>query len=388
MRWVFFGLSLSSSWGNGHATTYRGLLRGLKGLGHQIVFFEKDVPWYASHRDLPHPQEAELYLYQDWPAIRPFALARIAVADAVVVGSYFPDAVELLNELLAAGHPPLAFYDIDTPVTLETLNAGSCEYLRREHLGQVDLYLSFTGGPVLHELVQHWGARAVAPLYCACDPGDYASQAGRHHRPVLLNYMGTFSPDRQGKLQRYFLEPARRMPVAHFALAGPMYPDVHVWPHNVHYCQHLAPDQHAAFYQSSRFTLNLTRQAMVEAGYSPSVRLFEAACAASPVISDPWPGLEDFFEPGREIFVAEDACEIMHLLQSTSAAEARLVGIAARRRMLAYHTGSQRAAELACYFDQLRRHGKLLHLHQSAQTMCTASALPAASFQLTDGRRN
>lgn len=388
MRWIFFGLSLSSSWGNGHATTYRGLLRGLNSLGHQVEFFEKDVPWYAAHRDLPSPREANLHLYGQWSVIRPAALALIVQADAVVVGSYFPDAVPLLDELLAIPHPPLAFYDIDTPVTLESLAKGNCDYLRRDHIGQVDLYLSFTGGPVLHELKIRWNARAAAPLFCACDPGDYPPCALGRPRPVLLSYMGTFAPDRQSKLQRYLVESARRLPRARFALAGSMYPDLNSLPPNLHYRHHLPPGDHASFYQHSRFTLNLTRQAMVEAGYSPSVRLFEAACTATPVISDPWPGLEEFFVPGREIFVAEDTQEVVQILQSTSIRHARLVGAAARRRVLAHHTGRQRAREIVSYFDQFRRLGKLLYLPQNVHAMYTASALPGASFHLTDERGN
>lgn len=388
MHWVFFGLSLTSSWGNGHATTYRGLLRGLQGLGHRVDFFEKDAPWYAAHRDLPQPAEATLHLYTEWAGVRPTALALLARADAVIVGSYFPDAVTLLDEALSRPHPPICFYDIDTPVTLHTLAGGTCSFLRCDQIRQVDLYLSFTGGPVLDDLKQRWGARAVAPLYCACDPDDYPP-AGRRIRPkVLLSYMGTFAPDRQVKLQRYLLEPARRLRHACFAVAGSMYPDVPAWPGNVQYQHHLAPDQHPAFYLKSRFTLNLTRQSMVEAGYSPSIRLFEAASTATPVISDPWPGLEQFFTPGDEILIAGDTGDVVNILLHTPLERARQIGLAARRRVLAHHTGRHRAAELVGHLDQLRRHGGLPHSHQRVHSMSTAPALPTASFHLTDRRTN
>ncbi|MGH9519276.1 MAG: CgeB family protein [Terriglobales bacterium] len=389
MHWVFFGLSLTSSWGNGHATTYRGLLRGLRDLGHTIDFFEKDVPWYATQRDLPRPREATLHLYSDWPSVRPTVLALLARADAVLVGSYFPDAVALLDDALSGPHPPICFYDIDTPVTLATVASGTCGYLRRDLIGKVDLYLSFTGGPVLQELRERWGARAVAPLYCACDPNDYPRAAARRVQPpVLLSYMGTFAPDRQSKLQRYLLEPARQLPRAVFAVAGSMYPSVSTWPANVTYYHHLAPEKHAGFYLNSCFTLNLTRQAMVEAGYSPSIRLFEAACTATAVISDPWPGLEEFFAPGREILVAADTGEMLDILQRTPLERARQIGAAARRRVLARHTGRHRAAELLAYRDEICCYGKLLQLHQSVVSKSTASALAPASFHLTDERAN
>lgn len=382
MHLVFFGLSLSSSWGNGHATTYRALLRGLRRRGHRVDFFERDAPWYAAHRDLRHPREARLRLYAEWNAVRGEALAVARGADAVIVGSYFPDSIPLLDDLLAAPHPLLAFYDIDTPVTLETLAQGRCAYLRRDHIPRVDLYFSFTGGPVLDELRRRWGAARVAPLYCACDPADYPERNARRPPSGLLNYMGTFAPDRQSKLQRLLLEPARRLPQARFHVAGSMYPDSASWPSNVAYTPHLPPERHAAFYADSWFTLNLTRQAMVEAGFSPSIRLFEAACTATAIISDPWPGLEQFFAPGKEILIAEDTAGMVELLRSVTPDQARTIGRAARARTLREHTGDHRAAQLeACL-----RPGLISPVHASHENG-NAPALASASSQLMNERR-
>ncbi|HUX66982.1 MAG TPA: glycosyltransferase [Terriglobales bacterium] len=355
MLLAFFGLSLTSSWGNGHATTYRGLLRGLRQRGHHIVFFERDTDWYARHRDLPAPPHARLHLYRDWDDIRPTALATARAADAVIVGSYFPDGIPLLDELLGHSPAPVCFYDMDTPITLAQLRLQRCAYLRADQIPALDLYLSFTGGPMLAELERVWRARQVRPLYCACDETAYRSAARSSHPPVALSFMGTFAPDRQGKFQRLVLAPARRLPRMSFHVAGSMFPEPHTWPANLRYDPHLAPDRHAAFYAASRFTLNLTRQAMVEAGFSPSVRLFEAAAAATAIISDPWPGLADFFQPSREILVADDTAHLVQILLHTSEAAAAALGRAAQQRVLDHHTSAHRAAALESYLERLRR---------------------------------
>jgi spore maturation protein CgeB len=349
MRLVLFGLSITSSWGNGHATTYRGLVRGLRQLGHRVAFFERDAAWYAAHRDLPHPAGVELTLYRDWPEVRAAALRAAGGADAVIVGSYYPDAIALGDALLGRAGPPVCFYDIDTPVTLAALRRGECAYLRAEQIPAFDLYLSFTGGPVLTELEHTWRARQVRPLYCACDESAYRAAVRAKRAPFALTFLGTFAPDRQAKLQRYLLEPARRMPHERFRLAGSMYPTAEGWPANLRYDTHLAPGDHPGFYAGSRFTLNLTRQAMVEAGYSPSVRLFEAAAAATPILTDPWPGLEQFFQPGRDILVATGSDDIRQAVAHASSREREALGRAAQARVLDAHTCRHRAAELAGY---------------------------------------
>jgi spore maturation protein CgeB len=352
MRLTFFGLSITSSWGNGHATTYRGLVRGLHRLGHRLDFWERDVEWYAHHRDLPRPPHVNLHLYSDWNEVRSQALAIARESDAVIVGSYFPDATRVLDDLLGHAGPLICFYDIDTPITLEQLRHGACPYLRADQIPACDLYLSFTGGPVLEELQRGWGARLVRALYCACDESSYRSVRRPQAPKYALTFLGTFAPDRQAKVERLLLRPAQRLPEARFRIAGAMYPDVHLWPVNCRYDPHLPPGHHPAFYADSRFTLNLTRQAMVESGYSPSVRLFEAAAAATPIVTDPWPGLREFFAAGSEILVASDGQEIERILTGISLAEAARLGRAAQERVLAAHTCDQRAFELQTYLQQ------------------------------------
>ncbi len=347
MRLAVFGLTLSSSWGNGHAVTYRSLLGGWRQLGHQAVFYELQQEWDQSNRDLPNPGFCELRLLETRAQMLAAARAAVQDADAVLVGSFTPHAAALLDTLLDTGGTRLAFYDIDTPVTLESLRRGVCVYLRPEHIPALDVYFSFTGGPLLTELARGYGARHAVPLYCSFDPEIYyPARAGESFAPRLsndLSYMGTYAPDRQAKLKRLLLEPARQLPQARFLVAGPLYPTAG-WPSNVAHLVHLYPRDHRGLYASSRFCLNLTRQAMVEAGYSPSIRLFEAAACGAVIVTDPWPGLETFFQPGNEVLVASETGEMLELLRSRDPMQP--IRSAARVRAFESHTGRHRAAEL------------------------------------------
>ncbi len=343
MRVVVIGLSLSSSWGNGHATTYRALLRALSARGHDILFLECDRPWYADHRDLPDPDFCRLAFY-DHPADLTRWRAEIAAADLVMIGSYVVDGVAVA-ELVRPWARLLAFYDIDTPVTLAALARGEHAYVSPDTIPLYDLYFSFTGGPTLRLLETRYGARAAHALFCAVDPALYAPAPQPGSPRWHLGYLGTYSPDRQPTLERLLIEPARRAPAWRFVVAGPQYPDDIDWPENVDRLEHLPPSEHAGFYNSLAWTLNVTRADMVAAGYSPSVRLFEAAACATPIISDFWPGLGDFLSIGREIIVAETPAQVLETLGWTEPRR-RDLGHAARTRILASHTADHRAATL------------------------------------------
>ena len=347
MKAVFLGLSITSSWGNGHATNYRGLLRALRARGHDVLFLERDAPWYAAQRDAPAAGE----LYRSLNDLRRFEPA-VREADLVVLGSYVPDGVAVGEWLLETATGLTAFYDIDTPVTLAKLEAGDEEYLRSALVPRFDLYLSFTGGPTLERLERDWDARAARAFHCLVDPEAYFPE---EREPDLdLGYLGTYSADRQPTLERLLLGPARRLPNGRFAAAGPQYPPELEWPANVDRIEHLPPAAHRGFYARQRFTLNVTRADMVEAGWSPSVRLFEAAACGVPVVSDGWDGLDTFFEPGREILVAEDADDVLAHLELPEAAR-RAIGERARRRVLAEHTAEHRARELERHVSELAR---------------------------------
>lgn len=338
---VILGLSISSSWGNGHATTYRALTRGLRDLGHRVLFLEREQPWYAEHRDLPAPDYCALGFYDD-----PAELSReiIASADAVIIGSYVPDGIAVIDRVAAMQPDVLCFYDIDTPVTLAGLETGACDYLAARQIPLFDIYFSFAGGRSLDMLRGRYGAREPRALYCSVDPAAYAPTGEALEWD--LGYLGTYSADRQQALERLLLEPARRLPGMRFVVAGPQYPAEMDWPKNVERIEHLPPIDHASFYSRQRYTLNVTRQDMARCGWSPSVRLFEAAACGAPVISDRWEGLEELF-PGNAVRIADNADDVVRLLEALPEAERIDQARRARGIVLSKHIGLARAQELA-----------------------------------------
>jgi spore maturation protein CgeB len=345
MKIVAFGLSITSAWGNGHATTFRALFEALHRRGHDIIFYEKDLEWYASNRDLPSPPYCQVRLYKNWTDIARQARQELANADVGFVGSYFPDGTGAIEQLLDSNAAVKAFYDIDTPITISELHRrGETEYLRAEQISGFDIYFSFTGGPMLREIETRLGARFAIPLYCSFDPREYRRYKVNKRFACDLSYMGTYAADRQSKLEEFLLHPAAQLPGKQFIVAGPQYPKDIRWPKSVRRIVHLNPRWHARFYSSSRLTLNITRREMVVAGYSPSVRLFEAAACGAAMISDSWPGLETFFTPGLEILLPVDAHDVLRYL-SLSDHELRRIGEAAQQRALADHTSEIRAQQ-------------------------------------------
>lgn len=349
---VILGLTISSSWGNGHATTYRALVRELSRRGHRVLFLERDVPWYATSRDQPRPRHFRLALYESLADLERRYAAAVRGADFVMVGSYVPQGAAVGAWATATARGPVGFYDIDTPVTLSKLARGECPYLSPELIPRYDLYLSFTGGPTLRRIERTYGARRAVPLYCSVDPRAYRPLASPQRWD--LAYLGTYSDDRQPVLERLLLKPARNWRGGRFAVVGPQYPAGIRWPANVERIEHLPPAAHAAFYNAQRFTLNVTRADMVRAGWSPSVRLFEAAACGTAIISDAWEGLETFFVPGAEILVAAEGDEVLAALRSAPESQRRRIGAAARQRALAAHTAAHRAAELEGYIQAAR----------------------------------
>lgn len=346
MEIVILGLSITSSWGNGHATTYRALVSELTRRGHRVTFFERDMPWYAKNRDLSHPPYGETVLYESLADIKERGWPEVTGADCVIVGSYVPEGTQVIEWVLEQASGVTAFYDIDTPVTLGKLQRGDFEYLKPDQISQFDLYLSFTGGHCLRVLEEQWGARRARPLYCSVDTALYypEEQAKRWD----LGYLGTYSLDRQPPLERLMLSLARQRP-GKYVVAGPQYPEDINWPAGVERIEHLPPARHRRFYNQQRFTLNITREDMVRMGFAPSVRLFEAAACGVPIISDWWEGLDSFFTPGKEILVSASAGETRQYLEDIDEDSRRAIGEAARQRVLQSHTAAQRAAELEAH---------------------------------------
>jgi spore maturation protein CgeB len=346
-----FGLTLSSSWGNGHATPYRALIRALDRLGHQVHFFEKDVPYYSARRDFDSCDYCELTLYSDWAEVRSRALSVAAESDVVITASFLPEGRQINDETLDLGRPLHVFYDLDTPVTLNNLRQGEVEYLDASQIAQFDLVLSFTGGKALTALENDYRARMVKPLYGCVDPDEYYRVRAVPAFQCDLSYMGTYSADRQAKLDALLLEPSRRHPEKMFLLAGSLYPWNWEWPENVRRREHVSPADHSRFYSSSRLTLNITRGEMAANGWCPSGRFFEAAACGAPLITDAWEGLDSFFDLQCELRVVATADDVEAAL-TTPDEEALAMAARARQRTLDEHTGSVRANQLLRYIDE------------------------------------
>lgn len=347
MHIVIFGLALSSSWGNGHATTYRSLLKGLARGGHRVTFFERDVPWYAQHRDAGRFDYCRLHLYPDLDELAERHRSEVGRADAVIVGSYVPEGPRLIDWLERVVQGQLCFYDIDTPITLEKLARGDFEYLRADQLPRFDHYFSFAGGRVLERLAA-LGVRRPRPLYCSVDTELYRPAEREATVPPrwLLGYMGTYAEDRQPTVDALLVEVARRRPNDRFVIGGPNFPDAAAWPANVEWIPHVAPAEHRRFYADQAFTLNATRAAMVALGSSPSVRLFEAAACGCCIVSDAWPGLDEVLEPGREVQIATSTADVLGILERIGPAQRAEISRAARTRIEAEHSHLRRAEDL------------------------------------------
>ena len=344
---VILGLSITSSWGNGHATTYRGLVRELSKRGHRILFLERDAPWYADNRDMPSPPWGETRLYSTLEELKDRFRSEVRSADLVIVGSYVPEGVEVGRWVTRTAGGATAFYDIDTPVTLAKLARQDYEYLSPELIPLYDAYFSFTGGPTLRRLERTFGSPMARALYCSFDPELYYPEEVEPRWD--LGYMGTYSDDRQPTVDRLLLEPARGWRKGRFVVAGPQYPEAIRWPRNVKRYEHLEPKKHRRFYNQQRFTLNVTRADMIAAGWSPSVRLFEAAACGTPIVSDSWPGLESIFKIGEEILIARTSAEVLQYLRDVPERERRALGQRARSRVRNQHTAAHRAEELEGY---------------------------------------
>lgn len=353
MKIVVFGLSISSSWGNGHATLWRGLVRSLTRRGWHVVFFEKDVPYYASTRDLFSIEGGQLILYLDWESAVSQARRHIADADIAMVTSYCPDGIAASELIFDTACPAKIFYDLDTPVTLSALEQGEAlSYIGPRGLRDFDLVLSYTGGTALDLLRTRLGAGEVWPLFGHVDPTVHRPSAPKSHYAADLSYIGTYAADRQQSLVELLLDPARRRPDMRFVIAGAQYPEDFPWTENIFFVRHLPPEEHPAFYSSSRLTLNITRRAMADMGWCPSGRLFEAAACAAPILTDWWRGLDDFFTPGREILVSRNAEDATAALDMNDA-ELKRIAARARERVLDEHTSDRRAAEFEMIIDNV-----------------------------------
>ena len=354
-------------------------MRGLAAIGHEVLFLEREQSWYANNRDLPVVTYGHVHQYGTFSELKNRFARQIRDADLVILGSYVPEGIELARWITSVARGIVAFYDIDTPVTIAKMAAGQCDYISRELVPRFDLYLSFTGGPLLRRIEKEFGARRAVPLYCSVDPLQYFPQKAM---PCWdLGYMGTYSDDRQPLLEQLLLHPARRWTKGKMVVAGPQYPPDIRWPENVQRIIHLAPADHRRFYAQQRFTLNITRSEMRRTGYSPSVRLFEAAACATPIISDQWRGLSDFFQPGKEVLTVRSGKDVLAYLHDLPEEKRIEIGLNARRRVMRQHTAMHRANELHSCVSKLLGHGTA----KASAGELTAQADPLRPLSLASG---
>jgi spore maturation protein CgeB len=347
MRIAFYGSSLLSSYWNGAATYYRGLLRALASLGYAIVFYEPDAFGRQQHRDIDPPDWAQVVVYPATEAGLQDALAQAAHADIAIKASgvgVFDD--ELLQGLLRHAHPDALriFWDVDAPATLATLRAQPGHVLHR-CLPQLDLVLTYGGGPPVIAAYRALGARDCVPIYNALDPTTHFPVPADPAWQADLAFLANRLPDREARVEEFFLAPAAAMPDKRFLLGGAGWQDK-TMPPNVARIGHVPTAAHNALNCSARAILNVARDSMAEIGFSPATRVFEAAGAGACLITDAWEGIEMFLQPDSEILVARDGKDVAAHLAGLTADRARAIGQAARARCLADHTYAQRAAQV------------------------------------------
>jgi spore maturation protein CgeB len=347
MKIAFYGSSLLSAYWNGAATYYRGMLRELAGRGHTVTFFEPDAFERQSHRDIDPPPWADVVVYPATEDAARQMIARAAEADVVVKAS----GVGVFDDLLLQGvmsaaspHAVKIFWDVDAPATLAELRADPSLPLRRI-LPSLDLVLTYGGGPPVIAAYEGLGARICRPIYNALDASTHHPVAPEQRFASDLNFLANRLPDREARVERFFLEPAAQLPDRSFLLGGNGWGDKSM-PSNVRRVGHVGTTDHNAFNVSSLAVLNVARDSMADVGFSPATRVFEAAGAGACLITDAWEGIELFLTPNEEVLVARDGQDVVEHLRTLDPQRARAIGEAARQRILGEHTYSRRAVEV------------------------------------------
>jgi spore maturation protein CgeB len=347
MKIAFYGSSLVSSYWNGAATYYRGLLSDLARRGHRIVFYEPDAFDRQKHRDIDPPDWAESRVYPATEDAARAAIAEAANADVVVKASGVGVFDDLLLEGVIASSRPEAiriFWDVDAPATLAELGRSPDHPLRRA-MPSLDLVLTYGGGPPVIAGYRSFGARRCVPIYNALDPTTHFPVPPEQRFSADLAFLGNRLPDRERRVEQFFLEPAARLPERHFLIGGNGW-ESKTMPSNVRHIGHVYTREHNAFNTSPLAVLNIARDSMADIGFSPATRVFEAAGAGGCLITDAWEGIALFLRPDEEVLVARDAADVVEHIRTLTPERARAIGEAARRRVLAEHTNTLRGAQV------------------------------------------
>lgn len=353
LKIVILGLSITPSHENHHSTIYRGLVRELTARGHDVLFLERETEWHAKNRDLQQAPHGRTEFYSGVKELKQRFSSAIREADLIIVGSSVHEGMAIGEWVTRAARGATAFYDIDTQATMAGLIRGGVDYISPALIPRYQIYLSCSGGPLLRYIEKHYGSPMARPLYCSVDTTLYFPEEEALNWD--LGYLGAYSDDRQRTLDRLLLEAARRWGEGSFVVAGSHYPRSVHWPRNVRHLTRLPVGSRREFYNSQRFALNVTRAGMVASGFSPAMRLFEAAACGTPIISDFWQGIGSFFKADEEILISHSADETLIYLEEISELDRRRMGYRARERVLAKHSTRHRAVELEGYaFEVLK----------------------------------
>ena len=355
MRIAFYGSSLLSSYWNGAATYYRGLLQELAGRGHAITFYEPDAFDRQRHRDIDPPAWARVVVYPATIEGVRGVLAEASAADVVVKASgvgVFDD--ELLAGAITAASPGAIrlFWDVDAAATLQEMRAAGPGHPVCRALPHLDAVLTYGGGPPVVDAYTGFGARLCRPIYNALDPATHHPAPPEPRFAAGLGLLANRLPDREARVEEFFVGAARRLPAHRFLLGGSGWDDKDL-PGNVRRIGHVGTADHNAFNATPRAVLNVARDSMAAVGYSPATRVFEAAGAGGCLITDAWEGIGLFLQPGEEVLVARDGAEVAGHLETLTGARARAIGMAARRRILGEHTYARRGAEVESLLAEL-----------------------------------
>jgi spore maturation protein CgeB len=347
MKIAFYGSSLLSSYWNGAATYYRGLLKALSALGYEITFYEPDILDRRRHRDMEPPDWCEVVVYQATDAGLRAAIAQAARAEVVVTASgvgFADDCLSGATMAVARQDALRIWWDVDAPATLAEIRDDASHPLR-SILPRLDLVLTYGGGDPVIAAYRALGAADCVPIYNALDPATHHPVAADQRYAADLAFLGNRLPDREVRVEEFLLRPAELLPSQRFLLGGAGWHDRHC-PPNVVWIGHVGTEAHNAFNVSPRAILNVNRASMAATGFSPPTRLFEVAGAGACLITDAWDGIELFLAPGSEVLVARDGGDVVEIMQALTAEHAAAIGQAGRQRIIAEHTYDRRAAVL------------------------------------------
>ncbi|MCO6187813.1 glycosyltransferase [Rhizobium sp. L1K21] len=345
MKIAFYGSSLLSAYWNGAATYYRGMLKALSARGYEITFYEPDAFDRQSHRDIDPPEWCRVMIYEASIEGLKKAAALAASADIVIKASGvgYEDDI-LLQSVLDSTHADALtiFWDVDAPATLSELQQTPDHPLRHA-LADIDLVLTYGGGDPVVRQYEALGAKSCRPIYNALDPDTHHPVPKQRRFKADMAFLGNRLPDREARVESFFLEPAAALPMHDFLLGGSGWEDKPMRA-NVRYIGHVPTSDHNAFNTSAKAVLNISRSSMATNGFSPATRVFEAAGAGACLITDYWEGIEQFLEPGKEVLVARDGQEVAEIMRGLTGEEAERIGQAALARVLRDHTYAERAA--------------------------------------------